>query len=219
MLPGYKIGAKRCDAMLGLPKGTELNKQLPKKAIYAKFHMNTAAREKMDADIARIAIINEVTGSKANLAEGERVKAFYVLLVSLKKKNFDERSIAALSTLIPQKMLMVLEYEKERKLAVHHARLMQTEWRGQDDCKIELKGLDLDAAWENIIVQVGGVRIEGGNTLDEQIALDEKRQRLKKEMDRFERLARKEKQPKKKFELAQRARELKKELKKELEEA
>ena len=28
--------------MLGLPKATELNKQLPKKAIYAKFKMNTA---------------------------------------------------------------------------------------------------------------------------------------------------------------------------------
>lgn len=34
--------------MLGLPKNTELNKQLPKKAIYAKFQMNTAAKDKID---------------------------------------------------------------------------------------------------------------------------------------------------------------------------
>ena len=32
--------------MLGLPKATEMSKQLPKKAIYAKFQMNTAAKEK-----------------------------------------------------------------------------------------------------------------------------------------------------------------------------
>lgn len=32
--------------MLGLPKSTEMSKQLPKKAVYAKFHLNTAAKEK-----------------------------------------------------------------------------------------------------------------------------------------------------------------------------
>lgn len=37
--------------MLGLPKSTEMSKQLPKKAVYAKFQMNTAAKEKIDADI------------------------------------------------------------------------------------------------------------------------------------------------------------------------
>ena len=40
--------------MLGLPKSTEMNKQLPKKAIYAKFQMNTAAKDKVDADISRM---------------------------------------------------------------------------------------------------------------------------------------------------------------------
>lgn len=40
--------------MLGLPKSTEMWKQLPKKAVYAKFHLNTAAKEKIDADISKI---------------------------------------------------------------------------------------------------------------------------------------------------------------------
>ena len=35
--------------MLGLPKATELSKQLPKNAIYAKFQMNTAEKAKIDA--------------------------------------------------------------------------------------------------------------------------------------------------------------------------
>ena len=35
--------------MLGLPKTTEMSKQLPKKAVYAKFHLNTAAKEKIDS--------------------------------------------------------------------------------------------------------------------------------------------------------------------------
>ena len=57
--------------MLGLPKSTEMNKQLPKKAIYAKFQMNTAAKDKVDADISRIVIVNEISPSRINIPAGE----------------------------------------------------------------------------------------------------------------------------------------------------
>lgn len=50
--------------MLGLPKTTEMSKQLPKKAIYTKFQMNTVAKEKIDADISRITIVNEISPNK-----------------------------------------------------------------------------------------------------------------------------------------------------------
>ena len=46
--------------MLGLPKTTEMSKQLPKKAIYERFGMNAAAKEKIDAGVARIEIVKEV---------------------------------------------------------------------------------------------------------------------------------------------------------------
>ena len=61
-------------------------------------------------------------------------------------------------------------------------------------------------------MQVGGVEIESGNTLDEQIAADDRRQRLQKEIDRLEKQARTEKQPNKKFELASKAKAMKKHL-------
>ena len=99
--------------MLGLPKTTEMSKQLPKKAIYTKFQMNTAAKEKIDADISRITIVNEIAPNKVNIPSGEDVKSFFVLLVSLKKKEYDEKTIATLSKLIPQNILFVLEYEDE----------------------------------------------------------------------------------------------------------
>ena len=73
--------------MLGLPKSTEMSKQLPKKAVYAKFQMNTAAKEKIDADISRITIVNEITPAKINIPAGEEVKSFFVLLVALKRKT------------------------------------------------------------------------------------------------------------------------------------
>ena len=198
--------------MLGLPKATELHKQLPKKAIYAKFQMNTAAKEKIDADISRITIANEISPAKVHIAEGEQVKTFFVVQVALKRKDFDERTIATISKLIPQNMMLVLECGEEAKLAIYHTKLMQTQWQPKDSFSIELKGLNLDAVWVNIIMQVGSVQIESGNTLDEQLLVDDKRQKLEKEIDRLEKQARKEKQPKKKFELAQQINKLKKEL-------
>ena len=71
----------------------------------------------------------------------------------------------------------------------------------------------MDAVWENVIVQVGNIRLQTGNTLDRQIAIDEQRAKLEKEIARLEKLAWAEKQPKKKFELAQRINKLKKEMK------
>ena len=198
--------------MLVLPKSTVVNKQLPKKAIYAKFQMNTVAKEKIDADISKIMIVNEIVPNKVNIDSGENVKSFFVMLVSLKTKEFSEKTIAVLSKLIPQNMLFILEYETECKLVVLRSKLIQTEWIPTESAQIELKGLNLDAVWENIIVQIGSIRIGSGNTLDEQIAIDEQKVKLQKEIVRLEKLARAEKQPKKKFELVSQANVLKKQL-------
>ncbi len=198
--------------MLGLPKSTEMSKQLPKKAVYAKFQMNTAAKEKIDADISRIAIVNEISPDKINIPAGEEVKNFFVLLVTLKKKNFDEKNIAILSKLIPQNILFILEYEGQSKIAVYRTKLIQTDWMPTESCSVELQGLNLDKVWENIVVDIGGVSIADGNTLDEQIAADERRQKIEKEIAKLEKQARAEKQPKKKFELVQQIKKLKEEL-------
>lgn len=198
--------------MLGLPKTTEMSKQLPKKAIYTKFQMNTAAKEKIDADISRITIVNEIAPNKVNIPAGEDVKSFFVLLVSLKKKEYDEKTIATLSKLIPQNILFVLEYENESRLAIYHTKVMQTEWKPTENQRIELQGLNLDTVWENIIKSLElGVWNEE-LSLDENIALHEKQEKLKKQIAKLEKQARTERQPKKKFELHQKITKLKKEL-------
>ena len=198
--------------MIGLPKSTEMNKQLPKKAIYAKFQMNTASKDKVDADISRIVIVNEISPSRINIPAGEEVGSFFVLLVALKKKDFDEKTIAALSKLIPQNILFVLEFEGQSKLAVYRTKLMQTDWKPTESCTLELRGLTLDKVWENAIrsLELGVWNEE--LSLDENLALHERREKLEKEIAKLEKQARAEKQPKKKFELVQRVRALQKQL-------
>lgn len=198
--------------MLGLPKTTEMNKQLPKKAIYAKFQMNTAVKDKIDADISRIVIVNEISPSRINIPAGEEVGSFFVLLVALKKKNFDEKTIAALSKLIPQNILFVLEFEGQSKLAIYRTKLMQTDWKPTESCIIELRGLTLDKVWENAIrsLELGVWNEE--LSLDENLAIHDRRSKLEKEIAKLEKQARAEKQPKKKFELVQRIKKLRNEM-------
>ena len=195
--------------MLGLPKNTELSKQLPKKTIYERFKLSTAEKDRIDADISRITIVNEVSPAKVNVAEGSTVKGFFVVQVLLKKKDFSERSIISISKLIPQNILFVLSCDGEEKLAIYRAaHLMQSEWAESGTHTVQLKGLDFDAVWDNLIIQVADVQLEQGNTLDEQIAVDDQRTKILKEIARLEKQARAEKQPKKKFELVQKIKAL-----------
>ena len=196
--------------MLGLPKSTELNKLLPKRAIYAKFQMNSAAKERFDSEISRISIVGELSPSTVGIAAGENIQAIFVMLVILKHKDFQPATKAQISKLIDQNMLLILEFEGQQKLAIYHSKLIQTEWKRSEDCSVSLNGLDLDAVWENFIIQVGGITFQQGNTLDQQITADEKNAKLKKEIARLEKMARSEKQPKKKFELVQRIASLRK---------
>ena len=195
--------------MLGLPKATELNKKLPKTAVYAKFQMNTAEKAKIDADISRITIVNEVSAAKVNIAPGEKVQAFFVLQVVLKHREFNERTLIVLSKLIPQNMVLLLEYDGQAKLAVYHTKLLQTPWSDPDTLSLAINGLNMDAVWENVIVQIGGIQVQEGNTLDQQIAQDEQKAKLEKEIARLQKQLWTEKQPKKKFELLQKINRLK----------
>ena len=175
--------------------------------------MNTAAKEKFDTDISRINIVAEISPNTVSIAKGETVSAIYVLQVILKQKEFDSKTISQISKLIEQNMLLVLDFDGERKLAIHHTKLIQSDWKPADDCSISLTGLNLDTVWENLITQVGSIEVEQGHSLDEQIAADEQKAKLEKEIARLERMARNEKQPKKKFELVTQINKLKAELK------
>lgn len=196
--------------MLGLPKSTEVNKQLAKSMIYTKFKMNTKEKAEIDEDISKITIINEVTATKINVAEGENVKSFFVLLIQLKRKDFDEKTIIKISKLIPQNMLLILEYDKKAKLATYNTRLIHSDWNDTENLSIELNGLNLDDIWEKTVMSLEGGFWNEELSLEENIILREKREKLQKEIAKLEKQARSEKQPRKKFELVQKINELKK---------
>ena len=75
--------------MYSLPQSTEIKKQLPKKAIFAKFDFKTSQKESFDEDISRIDIVGVISPETVPaLAEGKEIKSLYVLAVQLKRKNY-----------------------------------------------------------------------------------------------------------------------------------
>lgn len=195
--------------MLGLPPSTEINKPLPKTAVFAKFALTAQQREHFDADISRMVLVNAVSAHTIPaLAEGNEVKSFYVLSVQLKRKNYDAKNIAMLARLIPQHILFILQCHDESQLAVFQERLFTSSW-SNDIADLPLSGLNLDSIWSNLVMHVGGFSVENGNTLKEQIQQNEAQAKLQKQIERLEKKCRAERQPIRKRALFEELKQLK----------
>lgn len=198
--------------MLGLPKSTELKKQLPKNVVYSRFNMTTAMKERFDSDIKKMVIVNEVSTQTTSIAKGSKIEAFFVILVLLKQEDFNEKNMGLISKLINQNMIFVLQYEDKEKLVIYHQRLIQSEWRKLEELSIELKGLNLDTVWENIVKSFEGGEWNEELSLEENITLHEKQERLSSHIEKLEKQARREIQPRRKFGLVEEIYKLRKEM-------
>ena len=200
--------------MLGLPSTTEIRKVITKKKVFEHFgtEMSAERRKSFDADIARITLVNEISPYTINIQEGDNVKSFFVILIALRKKDYDKQNIIFISKMFGQKLLLVLEYERQHALTIWQMRLIQQEWTTPETLHIELAGLDLDKVWENIVAGTAGVDVAEGQSLDDQLATQQKQQKLEKEIAKLEKLAWAEKQPKRKMELSKKASQLKQEM-------
>lgn len=200
--------------MYNLPQSTEINKALPKTVLYEKFELKPSQQKAFDADVSRMVITNVLSShTLPAVAEGQSVKTIYVVTVQLKRKQYVScKSIELLSRLIPQKMVLVLEHDDKIQLAVHHSRLLTSEWMNEDDLDIPILGLDFDKVWENIVAAVGSIVLDNTISIDEQLDKDWRRQQTEQKIAQLEKRARIEKQPRKKWELVAEIRRLEKEL-------
>ena len=200
--------------MRGLPASTEIHKLIPKKKVYEHFgaEMSAARRKKFDADIARMALVNEVSPLSVNLPVGDTVKNFFVLQVGLKSRDFDPQNIALLARLFGQRLLMVLVFEDQQRLAVWQTRLIMTDWAAEDSIELPFNGLTLERVWENIVAFIAGIEMQQGESLDEQLDAAAQKAKLAKEIERLEKRAWAEQQPKKKMVLKAKIDELKQKL-------
>ena len=187
----------------GLPHTTEVNKALPKKAIFAKFGLKAAQRDHFDEDISRLVISHEITTRSVPALTTVDIQGIYVVTVLLKRKDFDHRNIELLTKLIPQRMVIALLHDEQVQFAIFQERLFFSPWQPATEANLPLNGLSLDEVWQNLVTTFGDITIADGNTLTEQIVADEQRNKLQRQIATLENKMKKEKQPRRKFELHQ----------------
>ncbi len=196
----------------GLPHTAEVNKALPKKAIFAKFGLKAAQRDHFDEDISRLVISHEITTRSVPALTTVDIQGIYVVTVLLKRRDFDHRNIELLTKLIPQRMVIALLHDEQVQFAIFHERLFFSPWQPATEANLPLNGLSLDDVWQSMVTTIGDITVQDGNTLTEQIAVDEQQEKLRKQIVALEAKMRKEKQPRKKLELHQQIQKLKFEL-------
>ena len=196
--------------MFGLPQRTEINKPLHKTKVFEKFDLTASQRDSFDADISRMFITHVVAESTIpTIKAGNEIADFYIIEVSLKRREYAPKNIELLAKFIPRKILFVLHFEEKAQFAIHHTKLICSEWQQRDTLNVPLAGLNLDAVWENIVATIGSITVQEGNTLTEQIKSDEQRAKVLAQIATLERKMANEKQPRRKREYFEQIKKLK----------
>ena len=210
------------------PKSTELNRRIPKQKFYENLTLTPQVKRGFIDGIKLIYWRNKLAEDTVHIPKGERVTEIEVFEIKLSGPTLDEAVLRQIDKEIPYHILFLLSFEgrvqawigyKEASAGVNSfkvSRYYHTDWQDEAALSLRLEGLTLDAVYENLVRQIAGSSLEPETenpelSLGETIALTEKREKLQKEIARLEKLARAEKQPKKKFELVQRITALRRE--------
>lgn len=209
--------------MLGLPQSTEVRKPLPKAQLYKRFDWKPSQRESFDGDVSHLDFVNWIAPrTLPAISEGAEVKEIFVIEVSLKNRDFDPKNIVLLAKSIPQHVIYLLRFEDEAMLAVYYIRLFLTPWQHAEGMSLQLRGLNLDVLWENIVRQIVGtslcdvsiadaspvlhsdmspVQHAKGMSLQEQIETADRRAKLERQIAALEHQMNATKQPRRKREI------------------
>ena len=211
--------------MLGFPQTTEFNKRIPKQKFYENMEVSPALKRVFVEQIKLIHWRNKLAVYTMNIAPGEAVTEIEGIEIKLASPQLNEAVLRQIDKEIPYHILFILSFDgkvqawtgyKEATESGNKAfkvnKYYHTEWIPEYELNLKIEGLNMDAVWENLIIQVGGVEVGQGKSLDEQIQIDGQKAKMQKEIEKLEKQARNEKQPNKKFQLAQQVKTLKKQL-------
>ena len=211
--------------MLGFPQTTEFNKRIPKQKFYENMEVSPALKRVFVEQIKLIHWRNKLAVSTMNIAPGEAVTEIEVIEIKLASPQLNEAVLRQIDKEIPYHILFILSFDgkvqawtgykaatESGNKAFKVNKYYHTEWIPEYELNLKIEGLNMDAVWENLIIQVGGVEVGQGKSLDEQIQIDGQKAKMQKEIEKLEKQARNEKQPNKKFQLAQQVKTLKKQL-------
>jgi len=151
--------------VFNLPETTLVNKKIPKNKFYEKLQADKTLREKFVRQVDYILWKHKLSGHTVNLSPTKEVEEIQVFQVYLKQKSLSREVLESIDRAIPYPILFALVYHDEVQLAIaykkrskqHEDRFVvdsyyYSPWQKIEDVTLDLlKGLDLQAVYENII--------------------------------------------------------------------
>ena len=203
--------------LLNFPKSTEFNKRIPKQKFYENIAVTPAMKRAFVEQIRIIYWRNKIATTTLNLAAGGQVTEIEVFEVRLSAPELDESVLRQIDREIPYHILFFFFFQGKYRAVIGYKeaavgktafkvdRYYSTDWLDEDDLPVHLDGLTLDAVYENFVRQIAGDVLGTGESASLKDSVEQQKQRvqLEQQIAALEAKIRKEKQPKKKFELVQ----------------
>ena len=195
--------------MLELPASTVFNRRIPKQKFYDNLSVTSQLKRIFVEQVSQIIWQNKIAPVTVNIMEGIAVNEIEVLFIKLNQQGIDTKALTLIDKEIPYHILFLLEYDRKMQAWIAYKEASQakvdtfkpeiyyhTEWVMPENLCLKLDGLNMDAVYENFVRQVAGQRLQTDENLGikEAVILDEKRQKLQKEILALEKKMLREKQ-------------------------
>ena len=213
--------------MLELPASTVFNRRIPKQKFYDNLSVTPQLKRIFVEQVSQIIWQNKIAPVTVNIMEGIAVNEIEVLFIKLNQQGIDTKALSLIDKEIPYHILFLLEYDRKMQAWIAYKEASQakvdtfkpetyyhTEWVMPENLCLKVDGLNMDAVYENFVRQVAGQRLQTDENrgIKEAVILDEKRQKLQKEILALEKKVQREKQFNRQIELNAALKQLNKEL-------
>ena len=194
--------------MIDLPRTSAYGRIIHKAKFYEKMTVSSQLKRVFVEQIERITWQSKIAPSTVNIAPGEQVQEIEVFVIRLNQRSLDTKVLSQIDKEIPYHILFLLQYGDEQQAWIAYKEqttsgtfkpdvYYHTQWLPQEARPLKLRGLNMDALYENLIRQVAGDRLAGESDaydIQESIQRDKRRQRLQREIDALAKKVQAEKQ-------------------------
>lgn len=155
--------------MLHFPRTTEFNKRIPKQKFYENLTISPVLRRVFIDQIRMVYWKNKLATSTLNIAAGEAVTEIEVFEVRLNEPLLDDAVLKQIDKEIPYHILFILTRDgkaqawigyKEAAASGSNAfkvgRYYHTDWMPEDELRLSINGLNMDAVYESLVRQIAG---------------------------------------------------------------
>ena len=206
--------------MFDFPLSTLVNTKISKKTFYQNLSVSTVHKKLFVEQITSVYWKYKLTARNLKVSEG-CVDEIEVLQIELSQKDFSKDILKIIDRGIPYHTVFIVTFDSESQLWIAHKQKTQgeslsvgayynSEWKKSDELELDLIGTSIDTVYANIFYQIAPyVKNDNISDLNQAVEKYEQKAKLQKEITRLEKLAKKEKQPKKKFEIVQQIKALK----------